>query len=143
MKTRFTKILSFALAAGLILSAANPLTVKATSAEDDGGSIFIDLPEVKLSEMDVTYDIHRWDSGALVQFNVKNAADKKYNRWLVLVPKEDYVIDSYWCAHLEENGRFYIFTALDWNKDLEPGESATFGFTLNGTISDEIIFVAD
>lgn len=75
-----------------------------------------------------------WDKHSIVEFTVKNTGKATIKNWR-LTFQVPYQVESMWCASVLEHDADGTYTIKyeDWNKDLYPGASVTFG----------IIFVSD
>jgi hypothetical protein len=68
----------------------------------------------------------RWGTGACFDGTVKNKSEETLD-WEVSAELEG-VIDNIWNAKSRVDGTKTIFTGESWNKTLEPGATAAFGF---------------
>jgi hypothetical protein len=75
-----------------------------------------------------------WDTGYTGQFTIKNTGGSTLASWTVVFDlPAGTTVGSYWDALLTQSGSHYTFKNRDYNGNLAPGASATFGFVAAGT----------
>lgn len=80
-----------------------------------------------------------WNSGATVEFTIKNTTGKDLNGWTCTFTINR-PIDSIWSAELaNQSGKTYTITNPAWQPQLAAGESYTFGGNLGSGVSEVII----
>ncbi len=86
----------------------------------------------------VKCDVSKWSNGGAVNVSITNESVNTTDGWKIMIKKGDFTIDSFWCANMEEDGDYYIFTPLDWNNTIKSEETVNFGFNVSGNIESSI-----
>lgn len=81
----------------------------------------------------ITFCINnKWDTGYTGKFIIENVGDECIHNWCILFPFEDEITEI-WNAQIisHSNGK-YIIKNLEWNQDIETGNSVEFGIKVTG-----------
>ena len=103
----------------------------------------VDEPVVEEKGNTIKCDVNNWGNGGSVNAMITNESANATDGWKVKIKKGNFTIDSFWCASMEEDGDYYIFTPLDWNKTIRPGETTNFGFNISGNIGDSLEYILE
>ena len=91
----------------------------------------------------IKYDVNKWSNGGSANVVITNESNNISEGWKVKVKKGDFKIDCVWCANMEEDDEYYIFTPYDWNKSICPGDSVQFGFNICGDFGGSIDYTLE
>ena len=81
--------------------------------------------------------IKNWDSGFEGKISITNNTSGNLDSWSLEFDLTNQ-IDNIWDAEIEENvNGSYIITHADWNREIAAGETLTFGFTGNNSLTSE------
>ncbi len=94
-------------------------------------------PEPEPADCSASVEVtHHWPGGYRASVSVTNNGPRKMTDWAVQWTMSDGAeLDDGWNGTFMQTGRTAMVHAPDWNKSLDPGETATAGF--KGT-SDEV-----
>lgn len=91
----------------------------------------------------VNCTVNSWSDGGSANVEIINETDVTTDGWKVKIKKGEFKIDSFWCANMEEDSEYYIFTPYDWNKTLQPGNKVQFGFNMSGNVGNSIDYILE
>lgn len=114
---------------------------------DDFSPTFFDTDPVETPSMASDIEINAaatsdWGTGFQQDVEVENISGGVLNGWSLLYDTPDgqnIDVNNVWGATVEElaNGDL-VFTAADWNSELDVGETVSFGFTATDDINDVV-----
>ena len=116
----------------MLLTPFAELKAQAEPAQKTGNSSTEDAVSLSLPEPDFMAEAAitgRWDTHYNAIITVTNTGDTVIDNWHLAFDTED-VIESLWngvvCGH---EGTAYTIGNTEWNQDIAPGETITFGYT--------------
>ena len=84
--------------------------------------------------------VNEWDNGQSVEVKITNTSEESILNW-ALKYNSDGIINGIWNAKILENqGDDYIIKNNDWNYEIAPNQSVTFGYTLTDDFSAPDLF---
>ncbi len=124
----FTVLLTEASGATLGDAKATVTILNSDTAPGGGDASPENIPELSFG---VT---QTWSTGFNAQVAIENDTDRLVETWTVRFDNPGLTIKAVWGADLisTANGEF-VFQSKDWTLDVDPGETASFGFTADGT----------
>ncbi|MCR5641005.1 MAG: carbohydrate-binding protein [Lachnospiraceae bacterium] len=93
--------------------------------------------------MDLSYSINDWGTGYLVSFKLDNNTGNTVNDWKIKIKKTDINIGQSWCAHIAEEGDYYVFTPYEWNSTIYDRGQIQFGIIGSGSAPSTIPYVIE
>lgn len=73
---------------------------------------------------------NEWNSGYVASINIKNDTDKTVSQWSVNWQFAQDQVSNSWNANVS-GGNPYLATNMDWNGNLAPGQTVSFGVQVN------------
>ena len=88
----------------------------------------------------VSSDTNSWDGGFTANITITNKGNATVTGWSLKVKQSDFQIGGSWNVTVAKSGDFYILTSVDWNANIAPNGSVSFGFTCNGTFNPSFFY---
>jgi predicted carbohydrate-binding protein with CBM5 and CBM33 domain len=85
-----------------------------------------------------TASVNSWGSGATVQVTVTNTGSTTISDWMIhwlWPPNSGVTVSQIWNAQLSTMGDMEMASPVGWNQTIQPGQTASFGFNVNGSLS--------
>ncbi|MCR5614795.1 MAG: cellulose binding domain-containing protein [Saccharofermentans sp.] len=82
--------------------------------------------------------ISEWPGHANIEIVFTNTGDTPIYNWNYSFDYPYNIENPYCCSIVEHEGDLYTITNAGWNKDINPGESVTIGFTASSTDGSDI-----
>lgn len=130
---RFKKLLVIGISVAIVFSVL-PLQVLADEIADS-------LKCRSLSEASYTVQenvITEWPGHANIEITFTNIGDTPIYNWNFSFDYLYNIENPYCCSIVEHEGDLYTITNAGWNKDINPGESVTIGFTASSNDGSDI-----
>jgi chitinase len=98
------------------------------------GGLLVPAPAVAAGEAAVFVKTSDWGSGWEGKYTITNGGTAAISGWRVEFDlPAGTTLGSYWDALLTSSGNHHTFTSRDYNGNLAPGASASFGFLASGS----------
>ncbi|WP_460495682.1 lytic polysaccharide monooxygenase [Glycomyces tarimensis] len=89
-------------------------------------------------ECAATASVNNWGSGATVEITVANTSDAGISDWMIhwlWPPDSGITITNSWNTEISTMGDMQMAGPSGWNANIASGQSITFGFNLNGSLT--------
>ena len=120
----------------LVESSISPVVSDTTIATADNAEPNTATQDSLAADIDFSL-IQDWGSGFQGSISITNNTGSNIDSWSL---EFDFAneINNIWDAEIEQNeGGSYVITNADWNREISAGETITFGFTGNDSVSVE------
>lgn len=131
MKKQMRKVLAFLMMFSMLLCGTIGSSNSVVEAEGERRSI--EVKEETISQESIAMEVKvtsEWEEHYNAEVTVKNLMDEPMDDWMVAFDFTD-EIENIWNAQIvscEEDGH-YVVRNVNWNQDIQPGESVVFGMT--------------
>ncbi len=130
---RFKKLLVIGISVAIVFSVL-PLQVLADDIADSFKCRSLNEASYTVQENVIT----EWTGHANIEIVFTNTGDTTIYNWNYSFDYPYNIENPYCCSIVEHEGDLYTITNAGWNKDINPGESVTIGFTASSNDGSDI-----
>ena len=130
---RFKKLLVIGISVAIVFSVL-PLQVLADAIADSLKCRSLNEASYTVQENVIT----EWPGHANIEITFTNTGDTPIYNWKFSFDYPYNIENPYCCSIVEHEGDLYTITNAGWNKDINPGESVTIGFTASSNDGSDI-----
>ena len=130
---RFKKLLVIGISVAIVFSVL-PLQVLADAIADNLKCRSLNEASYTVQENVIT----EWPGHANIEIEFTNTGDTPIYNWNYSFDYPYNIENPYCCSIVEHEGDLYTITNAGWNKNINPGESVTIGFTASSNDGSDI-----
>jgi len=130
---RFKKLLVIGISVAIVFSVL-PLQVLADAIADSLKCRSLNEASYTVQENVIT----EWPGHANIEIEFTNTGDTPIYNWNYSFDYPYNIENPYCCSIVEHEGDLYTITNAGWNKNINPGESVTIGFTASSNDGSDI-----
>lgn len=133
MKKQVKRVVAVLMMFSMLLCGTIGISSSVAEAEREFRNI--EVKEETISQESIAIDVKvtdEWTNHYNAEVTIKNVMDEKWDDWMVAFDFTD-EIEHIWNAKIvscNDEGHHYVIKNVDWNQDIQPGESVVFGMTV-------------
>ncbi len=117
-------MLAFVMCLGVMSNTFAVSALGATVTENDNKGV---------TNCEVTYNIEsKWDGGYNASITITNKSSQVVNNWRLVFALEDKIVNIWNAVVASHEGSNYVVKNAQWNQDIQPYCSVSFGFIAEG-----------